>query len=86
MPDVSRFFGIIIYMYHNDHLPPHFHAEYGEHEAIYAIETLELLRGRLPRRANAMVIEWAAVHRAQLRENWQLARQGLPLRDIDALD
>lgn len=86
MPTVSRFFGVIIYMYHNDHLPPHFHAEYGEFEGIYEIETLELLRGGLPRRAHAIVVEWALLHRSALRENWQLARQGVPLLDIEALD
>jgi len=86
MPTLSRFFGVIIYMYHNDHLPAHFHAEYGEFEGIYEIETLELLRGRLPRRAHSMVVEWALLHRAELRRNWQLARQGVPLLDIEALD
>lgn len=86
MPTVSRFFGVSIYMYHNDHLPPHFHAEYGEFEGIYEIETLELLRGGLPRRAHAIVVEWALLHRSELRKNWQLARQGVPLLDIEALD
>ena len=51
MPRVSQFFGVVIYMYHNDHLPSHFHAEYGEFEAVYAIDTLDILRGQLPRRA-----------------------------------
>ena len=59
MPEICRFFGIAIAMYYNDHLPPHFHAEYGEFEAVYAIESLELLRGSLPRRAHGMVVEWA---------------------------
>lgn len=49
-------------MYYNDHLPSHFHAEYGEDEAVYSIETLEVLQGRLPRRANNMVVEWALLH------------------------
>ena len=52
MPSVSQFFGIVIYMYYSDHAPPHFHAEYGEDEAVYVIETLELMRGGLPRRAH----------------------------------
>ena len=59
MPQVSRFFGIVIYMYYNDHAPPHFHAIYGDGEATYTIETLEILRGKLPRRAHSMVVEWA---------------------------
>lgn len=47
MPSISTFFGVVIYMYFNDHAPPHFHAEYGEFEAVYNIETLEILRGQL---------------------------------------
>ncbi|CAN5556453.1 hypothetical protein BH10CHL1_BH10CHL1_23770 [soil metagenome] len=86
MPDVSRFFCIVIYLYHNEHLPPHFHAEYGEFEAIYEIATLERLRGKLPQRAHTMVVEWALLHRVELRKNWQLARQGVPLLEINALD
>jgi hypothetical protein len=62
MPQVSRFFGITIYMYFSDHAPPHFHAVYGEYEAVYTIETLEILRDTLPRRAHSMVIEWASLY------------------------
>lgn len=86
MPRISEFFGIVIRMYYNDHLPPHFHAEYGEHEAIYAIETVEILRGELPRRAHALVVEWMTLHRAELKENWDKAREGLPLGQIEPLD
>lgn len=86
MPRVSEFFGVLIYMYYNDRQPPHFHAEYGEHEALYVIETLETLRGSLPRRAHALVIEWATLHRAELRENWERARQQRPLSGIEGLE
>lgn len=86
MPSISQFFGIVIYMYHNDHPPAHFHAEYAEHEAVYTIESLEILRGSLPRRAHAMVAEWALLHRQELRTNWNLAREGRPLQDVVALD
>ena len=86
MPRVSHFFGVVIYMYHNDHLPTHFHAEYGEAEAVYSIETLERIRGRLPRRANNMVIEWALAHRPELRANWERAQERLPLEPIEPLD
>ena len=86
MPRVSQFFGIVIYMYYNDHQPPHFHAEYGEHEVIFEIDTLAVLRGALPRRAQAMVAEWALQHRAELRQNWQLARRQQPLQEIEPLD
>ena len=86
MPRISQFFGVVIYMYYNDHLPPHFHAEYGEHEAVYEIDTLDILRGELPRRAHALVVEWAIAHRAELRANWAKARAQEPLQDIEPLD
>jgi hypothetical protein len=86
MPRISQFFGVVIYMYFNDHLPPHFHAEYGEFEAVYAIDTLDSLRGELPRRAHIMVIEWTLAHRIELRANWQRARQQLLLEQIEPLD
>lgn len=73
-------------MYYNDHSPPHFHAKYAEHEAKVAIETLELEEGNLPRRALAMVLEWAALHRAELWDNWERAREGQPLVQIEPLD
>jgi hypothetical protein len=64
------FYGVVIQMFWNDHAPPHFHALYGEYEAIVSIETLQVLRGGLPRRALAMVLEWAQDHRVELMENW----------------
>jgi hypothetical protein len=67
MPEVSRFFGISIRLYYNDHQPAHFHAAYGEQEALIEIDTLAVLRGELPRRALALVLEWAAMHRQELR-------------------
>jgi hypothetical protein len=74
MPTISAFFGIVITMYWREHGPAHFHARYGEFEAIVGIETLDVSRGGLPRRALALVLEWAAVHRAELMENWRLCR------------
>jgi len=73
-------------MYYNDHAPPHFHAEYAGEEAKFVIESLEVLAGRLPRRARALVLEWASLHRRALSENWELAREGLPLNEIAPLD
>ena len=70
MPTISMFYGVVIQMFWNDHAPPHFHALYGEYEAIVSIETLQVLRGGLPRRALAMVLEWAQDHRVELMENW----------------
>ena len=86
MPRISEFFGIVIYMYYNDHLPPHFHADYAESEGVYTIETLELLRGELPRRADKMVIEWASNIRAELRANWDRAREQKPLVEVAPLE
>ena len=86
MPHVSAFFGIVIYMYYNDHLPPHFHAEYGEYEAIYEIDTLDVTRGDLPRRAHALVLEWATLYRNELREDWERARKEKPLVEIEGLE
>jgi hypothetical protein len=86
MPRISEFFGIVIRMFYNDHLPPHFHAEYGEYEAVYEIETLEILRGQLPRRAHALVVEWTTLHRTELETNWDRGRQELPLNSIAPLD
>ena len=86
MPRLSRFFGITISMYHNDHSPPHFHAKYAGSEASFAIDTLEQVEGQLHRRARAMVLEWASLHRSELWESWEKAREGLPLAEIDPLD
>jgi hypothetical protein len=86
MPSVSRFFGIVILMYYDDHAPPHFHAKYGEHRAQINIETLEIIEGEMPRRAFSLVLEWAVLRRNELRQNWLNARDGLPLQDIAPLE
>ena len=70
MPEISRYFGIIIRMYFDDHPPPHFHAIYGRDEIQVAINPITILRGNLPRRAESMVFEWAALHQQELIENW----------------
>jgi hypothetical protein len=86
MPRISYFFGIVIPMFYNEHLPPHFHAEYGDAEAVYEIATLEVMRGKLPRRPHAMVVEWATLHRQELLADWERAQQQLPLEEIEPLD
>lgn len=86
MPTISAFFGILIRMYYDDHNPPHFHAYYGEHEAIIAIQTLEIMEGKLPKRALAMVLEWTVEHRQELLEDWDRAEQHLPLHKIEPLE
>lgn len=86
MPELSRFYGIIIRMYFDEHPPTHFHAYYQEAQAVVSIETLEVVRGALPGRARILVTEWALAHRDELRDNWTRAEQGAPLVPIDPLD
>ena len=86
MPEISRFFGIVITIHYHDHAPPHFHARYNEQKAIIAIDSLVLLRGRLSPRVFGMVLEWASSHQDALREDWRLARQQQPLKKIPHLD
>lgn len=85
MPEISRFYGIVIRMYHNDHNPPHFHAIYGDEQAQIGIHTLAVLDGRLSPRALGLVIEWASLHRDELIEDWEMARNHEPLHRIDPL-
>lgn len=85
MPEISRFFGIVIKMYYGDHLPPHFHAEYGEHKAVVDIQTLVVFGGYLPPRALGMVIEWAAEHREELLVLWERASNYQPLYRVSPL-
>jgi len=85
MPEISRFYGIIIAMFWDEHNPPHFHARYGSHKAALEIETLRLLDGKLPPRALGLVVEWASQHREELMSNWEKARNQNPLEKIDPL-
>ena len=85
MPEVSGFLGIIIRFYYNEHLPPHFHAEYGEHQAQLVIGSHTLLRGSLPSRVIDLVQEWAELHRAGLQHCWEQARRGEIPDKIDPL-
>jgi hypothetical protein len=85
MPRISAFFGIVIWMYYNDHQPPHFHATYGDQEALIIIGVGDLYEGQLSRRALWLVQEWEELHRAELLANWELARQAQPLVPIAPL-
>lgn len=86
MPRLSEFYGIVIAMFYEDHPPPHFHAVYAGQRTLIGIDPIQVLRGRLPRRALSLVMEWAAMHQAELRANWQRARDHLPLLPIEPLD
>jgi len=71
MPEICRFYGIVIKVYFRDHPPPHFHVEYGEHRALYGIDDLDLIEGAMPRIAHRLVVEWATQHRERLRTIWE---------------
>ena len=86
MPEISRFFGIIITMNYNDHAPPHFHVRYGSQKALIGIQMLTLLQGQLSPRVFGLAMEWAALHRAELMRNWELARQQAHLNSIEPLE
>ena len=83
MPTISVFFGIVVRMYYDDHPPPHFHAYYGDEAAVIDIATLQVREGKLPRRALALVLEWAAAQRDELLNDWQLAEMHQPLLWIE---
>ncbi|MCD8536578.1 MAG: DUF4160 domain-containing protein [Burkholderiaceae bacterium] len=86
MPTISEFFGIVIRMYYDEHNPPHFHAYYADHEAMISIESLTVLKGALPKRAKALVVEWATEHREALFDDWRLASAHKTLNRIDPLE
>ncbi len=85
MSSISRFYGIVVNMYSNDHPPPHFHARYGEYEAKIDIVTGELQAGDLPVRALRLIREWAELHPDELRADWELAQARKELAKIDPL-
>lgn len=76
MPEVSRFYGISIYLYPREHPPAHFHAFYGDDEAVFEIATLRILQGSLSNRSRSLVLEWAALHRDELFAAWDRLRAG----------
>ncbi len=71
MPEISRFYGLIIKMFFNDHNPPHFHIEYGEHRAIMDIREAELLEGYLPNKALKLAQAWCVLHEEELLANFE---------------
>ncbi len=83
---ISRFFGIVIKMFFDDHNPPHFHAEYGDSAALIDIRNLSVFSGRLPPRAMGLVIEWATLHQQELLADWERARAQQELQRIAPLE
>jgi hypothetical protein len=86
MPKISFFYGIVIYMYFNDHYPAHFHAQYGEFSAKINIENVGLLDGYLPPKALSLVVEWAMLHQKELMANWDKMLKKEPFNTIAPLE
>ena len=86
MPCLSRFYGIAIYMYYRDHAPPHFHAIYGEDEAVFQIASGKKIAGYLSKRAMKLVEEWLNAHQTELQQDWDLAVNSQPLIPVPPLD
>ena len=84
MPELSRFFGIIIAMFGDDHNPPHFHVRYGDNEAIITIKD-GIVKGELPRKVLKDVYKWMDLHQAELSENWQRLQDGKDIVKIEPL-
>ena len=86
MPEISRFYGIVIGMFFDDHPPPHFHVRYGGHEASVRIGDLAVTEGLLPPRVLGLVVEWAARHREELLANWAAIEADRPVKRIAPLE
>jgi hypothetical protein len=85
MPEISRFYGIIIYMFFLDHNPPHFHVKYQNYEATINIED-GIVKGEIPRRALNLIYEWLDLHKDELMENWRLLEQRKPFKKVEPLN
>jgi hypothetical protein len=85
VPRLSEFYGIVIYMYFADQNPPHFHAIYGEHEALVRIDDGTYVGGGLPRTAARLVEQWRGEHVEELLSNWALAQEPAALGSIEPL-
>jgi len=86
MPEICRFFGIVIAMYYKEHMPPHFHAKYAAYRASFSIQDLKIIEGGLPRRAVSLVLEWAFQRRDDLLANWERAQRKEALAHIEPLE
>jgi len=85
MPEISRFYGIIIAIFFDEHNPPHFHARYGGEKVAIEIESLRVLEGQIPPRALGLVVEWASQHKYDLLNNWELAKNNQSPNKIEPL-
>lgn len=85
MPEISRFYGIIIRIFYNDHNPPHFHAEYQDFEVLVSVQPIRIIDGDAPARVKSMIIEWAGLHQLELIQAWRDAQAKNPPRKIEPL-
>lgn len=85
MPEISRFYGIVIQMFYNEHLPPHFHASYSDFKLQVDIRNLSVIKGTMPRKGLNLVLDWAELHQDELIELWTLAQNDQPLPKIEPL-
>lgn len=84
MPEICRFFGVVIYMYYFDHNPPHIHVKYGEYSAIIYLNN-EKIEGKLPGKVKEMVKQWVRKNKNELLHNWELSSTGQLLKSIKPL-
>ena len=84
MPEISLFYGIRVTMYYNDHMPPHFHAEYNGHKALVDINNIQVIRGSLPNKQLRLILAWCTIQ-DELMQNWELAKDMKPLNKINPL-
>jgi hypothetical protein len=84
MPEICRFYGIVIFMNYNDHAPPHFHARYQGQEVMIEIQT-GIVQGKMSKRALRMLFEWSEIYRDELLSNWERARERKSLKRITPL-
>ena len=86
MPEISRFYGIVIRMHIDEHNPPHFHAKYGNKEVVVSIAGPGILSGKFPPQAIRLVLRWAKLHQGELLQNWKNLRSGCPAMKIKPLE
>lgn len=84
MPEISRFYGIVVQMFFNEHNPPHFHVTYGDFKAVIDLQD-EVVNGFMPKRALKLIFEWMDIHKQELLENWEMCRVGKMPEKIEPL-
>ena len=86
MPEISRFFGIRITMFFEEHNPPHFHARYQGFKAVYSINDCERMQGSMPTKVENIIVSWAKQYRNELEENWKSMKKGGTFKKIKGAD